>query len=140
AHLEQEAVGGAHPTIMRPNESSAPAVSSTGEPAHALEQGACSVGTAEHSDRRPKFDNDNGFLLEVRRRVDTYFETTGRRRRDCLQMYVKTAVIFAWLLGSYALLFVATAWWQALLVALPLGLAMAAVGLNIQHDGAHHAY
>src|SRR5437870_452654 len=87
---------------------------------------------------RPKFDNDNGFLTEVRRRVDDFFRVTGRRRRDCPQMYLKTFIIFAWLAGCYALLmFVATAWWQALLVAIPLGLAMAAIGLNIQHDGAH---
>jgi linoleoyl-CoA desaturase len=38
------------------------------------------------------------------------------------------------------LVFVAQAWWQAVPLAVLLGLAMAAVGFNVQHDGAHHAY
>ncbi len=33
-----------------------------------------------------------------------------------------------------------TTWWQALALAISLGLSMAAVGFNIQHDGSHHAY
>jgi linoleoyl-CoA desaturase len=112
------------------------------EATDARAQGTASSALGEvDSGGRPKFESDPGFLTEVRRRVDNFFRTTGRRDRDCPQMYLKTAVIFAWLGLSYALLiFVATAWWQALLLALPLGLAMAAVGLNIQHDGAHHAY
>jgi len=110
------------------------------EAANALERHAPSQA-GEESGKRPKFDNDNGFLAEVRRRVEEFFRATGRRQRDCPQMYLKTAAIFACLGLCYALLmFVATAWWQALLVAIPLGLAMAAIGLNVQHDGAHHAY
>ncbi|MCI0461391.1 MAG: acyl-CoA desaturase [Gemmataceae bacterium] len=112
-------------------------VASAPEAATAREQEA----PREESGRRPKFDNDSGFQGEVRRRVEEFLRATGRRQRDCPQMYVKTAVIFAWLALSYALLlFVVAAWWQALLVAVSLGLAMAAIGFNIQHDGAHHAY
>jgi linoleoyl-CoA desaturase len=56
-------------------------------------------------------------------------------------MYLKTAVILAWLIASYVLLlFAASAWWQCLPLALSLGLAMGAVGFNVQHDGGHHAY
>ena len=111
------------------------------EVADARAQGTASLGGWESSASRPKFDKDNGFLTEVRRRVNDFFERTRRRQRDCPQMYVKTAVIFTCLGLSYALLiFVAQSWWQAWLLALPLGLAMSAVGLNIQHDGAHHAY
>ena len=56
-------------------------------------------------------------------------------------MYLKTAVILAWLTGSYLLLlFVVTEPWQAVLGAVSLGLAKAAVGFNIQHDGNHGAY
>src|ERR1051325_259895 len=88
-----------------------------------------------------KFAANDGFFNELRRRVDQYFETTGRRQRDCPQMYVKTAVIFGWLLASYVLLvFFPVAWWFAVPLALSLGLAMAAVGFNIQHDGGHKAY
>ena len=56
-------------------------------------------------------------------------------------MYVKTAIVCLWFVTSYALLvFMAAAWWQALPLAISLGLAMAAIGFNIQHDGAHGAY
>jgi linoleoyl-CoA desaturase len=98
-------------------------------------------GPREESGRRPKFGTEGGFQAEVRRRVDAFFRATGRRQRDCPQMYLKTAIILAWLASSYSLLvFVPMAWWLALPLTVLLGLAMAAVGFNIQHDGAHHAY
>ena len=88
-----------------------------------------------------KFGNNDGFQTEVRRRVDDYFRRTGRRQRDCPKMYLKTALIFAWLLGSYVLLvFMATAWWQCLLLAVSVGLAVSGVGFSVQHDGGHHGY
>jgi linoleoyl-CoA desaturase len=88
-----------------------------------------------------KFTGSDRFVQELRKRVDAYFENTGRRRRDCPQMYFKTATILAWLVGAYVLLlFVVTSWWLVLPLAIILGLSMAAVGFNIQHDGAHKAY
>jgi len=88
-----------------------------------------------------KFGNDTAFQLELRRRVDEYFRASGRRRRDCWQMYMKTAILLLGLAGSYALLvFVAQTWWQGLVLALVLGLAAAGIGFNIQHDGVHQAY
>jgi linoleoyl-CoA desaturase len=88
-----------------------------------------------------KFNGSDRFLRELRKRVDAYFERTGRRRRDCPQMYFKTASILAWLVAAYVLLlFVATSWWAILPLAVMLGLSMAAVGFNIQHDGGHKAY
>jgi linoleoyl-CoA desaturase len=96
---------------------------------------------AEGADRRPKFGGDSGFQTELRRRVEQYFKDTGRRQRDCPQMYLKTAVVLAWLVSSYLLLlFAAPAWWLALPLAVSVGLAMGAVGFNVQHDGGHHAY
>ena len=55
-------------------------------------------------------------------------------------MYLKTAIILGWLpaltlAGVFRNVLVAD-----LLLAVSLGLAMAAVGFNIQHDGGHHAY
>ncbi len=95
----------------------------------------------EEAGSRPKFGDDSGFQAEVRRRVEEELLATGRRHRDCPQMYLKTAIILAWLASSYVLLvFVATAWWQALPLAIVMGLAMGAVGFNIQHDGSHHSY
>ena len=88
-----------------------------------------------------KFGARGEFFAVLRQRVDDYFNTTGRRQRDCPKMYLKTAIIAVWVVASYALLmFVATTWWQALPLAMSLGLAMSAVGFNIMHDGGHQAY
>src|SRR5207248_7699728 len=60
---------------------------------------------------------------------------------DCPQMYVKTAAVLAWFAATYLLLlFVVTSWWWAAPLAVLLGLSMAAIGFNIQHDGGHKAY
>jgi len=88
-----------------------------------------------------KFGTDSAFQLELRRRVDEYFQVTGRRRRDCWEMYLKTAILLAGLAVTYLLLvFVVHAWWQSVPLAVLLGLAAAGIGFNIQHDGGHHAY
>jgi linoleoyl-CoA desaturase len=88
-----------------------------------------------------KFSGSDRFVRELRQRVDDYFEQTGRRRRDCPAMYFKTFTILCWFFGAYALLmFVVTSWWLVLPLAMILGVAMAAIGFNIQHDGSHKAY
>ncbi|PYP83706.1 MAG: hypothetical protein DMF61_22165 [Blastocatellia bacterium AA13] len=38
------------------------------------------------------------------------------------------------------LVFVAQTWWQALPLAMALGLITAAIGFNVQHDRSHSAY
>jgi linoleoyl-CoA desaturase len=88
-----------------------------------------------------KFNGSDRFIRELRKRVDAYFEQTGRRRRDCPKMYFKTATILAWFIAAYVLLlFVVTSWWLIVPLAVVLGLAMAAIGFNIQHDGSHRGY
>jgi linoleoyl-CoA desaturase len=89
----------------------------------------------------PKFVGNNAFQAELRRRIDEYFEQSDRRKRDCPQMYVKTAILLTAFVGLYVVLvFFAEAWWQAVPLAILLGCATAGIGLNIQHDGGHHAY
>ena len=88
-----------------------------------------------------KFAGDSDFQMEVRQRIDEFFRSTGRRQRDCPQMYAKTAILIISFTTSYALLvFVAQTWWQALPLAIALGLLTAAIGFNVQHDGSHQAY
>src|ERR1700730_5915494 len=59
-----------------------------------------------------KFGASEGFHRELRRRVDRYFQSTGRRQRDCPQMYLKTATLFGWFAASYGMLvFVVRTWW-----------------------------
>lgn len=96
---------------------------------------------AEVPARRLKFDGNNEFQERLRERVDEYFRTTGKRQRDCWQMYLKTAILLAVFAAAYVLLvFVAQAWWQAWPLAVLLGLGAAGIGFNIQHDGGHQAY
>jgi linoleoyl-CoA desaturase len=88
-----------------------------------------------------KFETNDVFRRALRERVDQYFTTSGRRPRDCGQMYLKTTLVLGGFAASYALLvFAATTCWLALPLAVLLGLSLAAVGFNVQHDGGHSAY
>ena len=76
----------------------------------------------------------------MKRRVDEYFRATGKRRRDCPQLYVKMAILLSGFATTYGLLvFAAATWWQALPLAVLLGCITAAIGMNVQHDGGHQA-
>lgn len=87
------------------------------------------------------FAGSKDFHRELRRRVDGWFAETGRRKRDNGSMYLKSAIILAGFFALYAaLVFAANAWWQAVPLAVLLGLAMAGIGFNIEHDGGHGAY
>ena len=96
------------------------------------------------ADARPeqvRFNATDPFYRKLRSRVERYLRMTGRTERDCTSMYMKTASVFAWAIASYVLLvFFAAAWWQAIPLAISLGLATAAIGFNVQHDGSHNAY
>jgi linoleoyl-CoA desaturase len=88
-----------------------------------------------------KFGPGDDFQKMLKRRVDRYFRFTGLKPRDGASMYLKTAIVLSWLAASYILLvFVVSAWWLAIPLAISLGLSIAAVGFNIQHDGGHKAY
>src|SRR5262249_2855175 len=57
------------------------------------------------------------------------------------RMYAKTGLIFGSFVAVYVVLvfFVAT-WWLAMPLAMLVGLLMAAIGFNVQHDGGHRSY
>lgn len=87
------------------------------------------------------FAERGAFSRELKARSDAYFDGPGGRRRDLPRMYLKTLVILTWLVSSWALLvFAATTWWQGVLAAMSLGLAIAGVGMAIQHDANHGGY
>jgi linoleoyl-CoA desaturase len=91
--------------------------------------------------RRLRFSGDNAFHVELKRRVEAHLRATGRRERDCTEMYLKTAIIFASFASFYVLLvFVATTWWQVVPLAVALGLTVVAIGFNVMHDASHEAY
>ena len=105
-----------------------PAIASAGDPA----RGAPRVAT---------YLPRTAFVIEVQASVRAYFEATGKSERDVPAMYRKTAVMLLWLFGSYAaLVFVVQTAAGAAVAAISLGMAMAGVGFNVQHDGNHGAY
>jgi linoleoyl-CoA desaturase len=85
--------------------------------------------------------HDARFQAELRRRVRQELAGAGLAPRDLPAMYVKTAVMFLWLAVSYALLvFRAHTPWQVAVLTVSLGLAVAGIGFNVQHDGSHGGY
>jgi len=75
------------------------------------------------------------------RNVDGYFRENDLRPQGGARMVAKSALILGWWLLSYLLLvFWASTWWQAGVLVVSLGLAVAGVGFNIQHDGGHGSY
>jgi linoleoyl-CoA desaturase len=91
--------------------------------------------------QKPHFSPATGFKHALETRVDEYFRRTGIAKTGNLGMFVKAALVLAWLAGSYYLLvFHVSSWPGGVLAGLSLALAMAAVGFNIQHDGNHGSF
>ena len=96
--------------------------------------------SAPHTGRKVRFTRSDEFQRELKRRVDEYFRVSGKRRRDCPEMYLKVAILLGGFAVTYCLLvFAAQTWWQAVPLAILLGGIMAAIGMNVQHDGGHQA-
>jgi linoleoyl-CoA desaturase len=88
---------------------------------------------------RLKFSRDRSFQQELQARVERYLAATGRSRHGAAPLYLKTILLFLWAGASYAGLVTAAHAWQALPFAVSLGLAVAALGFNVGHDGNHGA-
>jgi linoleoyl-CoA desaturase len=90
---------------------------------------------------RVKFHRNEGFYSELKKQVDAYFKTTGISPRDNFRLYLKTAILLLGAAASYALLvLLAETWWQGVSLAIVLGLCLAGIGFNLQHDGGHGAF
>jgi linoleoyl-CoA desaturase len=88
-----------------------------------------------------RISGGGAFQDELRREVARYFATSGKRQRDVPRMVVKTAIILAWFVASWWLLvFHASSPLATVALAISLGLAIAGIGMGIQHDANHGAY
>ena len=88
-----------------------------------------------------RFESSGDFHAEVKRAVARYFDQSGRSERADGRMWMKTAVIVSWAVGSYLLLvFGDVAAWQRVLLAASLGFAMAGIGFSVMHDANHGSY
>jgi linoleoyl-CoA desaturase len=88
-----------------------------------------------------KFPPHTSLRDRLNQAVDAYFERGELSRHGGARMWVKSAVMIAWTVMSYVVLvFMVHTWWQALLAAISLGLAVAGIGFNVMHDGGHGSY
>ena len=86
------------------------------------------------------FNFDDPFLRDVRRRVDRYFRLTKQSKRGGLAMQVKCVLICTWAIASYlSLLTMDLDPIFGVFCCISLGLAIAIIGMAVQHDGAHNA-
>lgn len=90
---------------------------------------------------KPTFSPERSFQREVQSRVEARLAALDRCRDGGWRIYLKTALLLLWSGASYAAL---VAWarsgWQAVPLAASLGLALAAIGFNIAHDGNHGSF
>jgi linoleoyl-CoA desaturase len=88
--------------------------------------------------QRVRFPPRSPFQIDLRRRAAGHFEGAARSRHGGRAMAVKSAVLLGWLAGSWALLMFADVnAWQAVLLSLSVGFAMAGVGFSVMHDANH---
>lgn len=87
------------------------------------------------------FTKQLGFRRALYERVDAYLKDNNLPPRDVPEMYLKTAIIFSWWLGTWLLIMFgglpALANWALCIV---FGLAVAGMGFNIMHDAIHGGY
>ena len=93
------------------------------------------------SARSLRFIQRRDFQKTLNERVNAYLRENHIPGRDVPAMYVKTAVILAWWLGTYLLILLGNfPWWANILLCLVWGLAIASVGFNVMHDANHNGY
>jgi linoleoyl-CoA desaturase len=89
----------------------------------------------------PNIRTGTPFHRDLQKRVADYFRATGASRKGDLRLWTKTALMLAWLAGSYlGFLLLAQGTWLTVAFGVSMGLAVAGIGFNVQHDGNHGAY
>lgn len=90
---------------------------------------------------RVTFAKSVGFKKELNRRVEHYFESNQLRPRDNWQMYLKTLIIFIWVLTTWSfVVFAPVSLGIKAIGCMVLGLAIGAVGMSVGHDANHGGY
>jgi linoleoyl-CoA desaturase len=90
----------------------------------------------------PKFPTvKQSFHIELKKRINDYFESTGKSLSGNGHLYTKAVILLASFLFLYIHLvyFTPAVVWAVLECAL-LGVVVAGIGFNIMHDGAHGSF
>ena len=90
----------------------------------------------------PRFPaSGRSFQLELKKRVDAYFNDKDIKMTGNWKLYLKTVIIGLTFIGIYTwLVFFTPHVIIALALCMLLGLNVAAIGFNVMHDGAHGSY
>ncbi|MFI5219555.1 MAG: fatty acid desaturase family protein [Bacteroidia bacterium] len=90
----------------------------------------------------PKFvSSQESFHSELRKRINQYFEKTGKRATGNFSIKLKAAILMLGFAFVYThLVFFTPVAWLAILECIVLGGLTAAVGFNIMHDGGHGSF
>ncbi len=87
------------------------------------------------------FNRDEGFYATLKKRVEERLPEIGTRRTGGWRMLPKTMIILAVFVASYAfLVFFSPSLLTTIPAAVVLAQAMALVGFNLVHEGAHGSY
>ena len=88
-----------------------------------------------------RFTGQRDFRKTLNERVNTYLRENAIPARDVPAMYLKTAVMLAWWLGTYLLLLLGNFPPPVnVVLCMVWALAIAAVGFNVMHDANHGGY
>ena len=91
--------------------------------------------------RNLRFTQHRGFQKTLNERVNAYLRDNAIPGRDVPGMYVKTAVVLAWWLGTYLLLLLGNfSPLVNIILCLVWALSIASVGFNVMHDANHSGY
>ena len=90
----------------------------------------------------PKFSSTQySFHTELKKRINTYFETAGKKTTGNVQLYTKAIILAASFIALYThLVFFNPGVILSIIESALLGCAVAAIGFNVMHDGAHGSF
>ena len=90
----------------------------------------------------PKFPSvQQSFHAELKKRINAYFESTGKSFAGNGHLYMKAIILLTTFFALYThLVFFTPPTWLAILECILLGIAVAGIGFNIMHDGAHGSF
>lgn len=90
----------------------------------------------------PKFPQvSKPFHAELKKRINIYFETTGKKTTGGARLMGKATFLLAVFIFIYVLLvFFTPGTWVAVVLSILLGALTAAIGFNVMHDGGHGSF
>jgi linoleoyl-CoA desaturase len=91
-------------------------------------------------DARIRFRQQGDFHSVLKRRVDAYFLGLGRPADGGVAVQAKAVFMIGWLVACWVAFLVFGTWTATLFFGVAAGVAMAGLGMAVQHDGGHGAF